>query len=660
MERSLPPRNGDSLPPSGGDHRIWWLPLLALLLWQGWMTLTLFGGARSWRSLLDDRPILSGRHPLHLYHGYLGARALHEQGRLSCYDPAFHAGYPKTPVFDNGSRPAELVLALAGGRYCPAAYKIGVALLCLAVPLLVFAAARSVGLSRAAACLACLFGLLVWWGQPCREALEAGDIDLLLAALLVLVQAGLLIRYHRDPGPLSGLGVAVAALLGWFAHPLLMALLCPLFLIYYLSVGTRHRLAWHLALWGGLLGALAANAFWLIDWLNYWWIRVPPHLEMPLLAEPTLGKVWQSSFWGGPVDKVLACVLVIAAAAGVLLYNQTGQRATARLLGLAWAGFLTLSVLGLTWEPLGRFGALRLLIPALLFAALAAAHALTVAGAAVWRWRVPRWTSLAAAAAVAVFLWHAPPPALASWATRLLGASPLQLGLNTDQQAIVEALREHTTVEARILWEDRTIASLGSHWTPLLPLLTERAYVGGLDAESGIEHTTNGLVDAVLMGRPLRDWNDDNLAEYCKRYNIGWVACWSPAACARLRDWPRAALTATLPPCDPGEPPGYLFAVRRSHYSFALAGSARWLGGDTQRIVLADVVPQRGGADNHGKKQICLSLHYQAGMRVAPSRVLLDSYSTERAGSLPNDPAPFVRLWIEEPVTRITITWDKR
>jgi len=635
------------------------------------MTLTLFGGEQPWQHLLDDRPILSGRHPLHLYHGYLGARALREHGSLSCYDPTFHAGYPKTPVFDSGSRPAELMLALVGGRYCPAAYKIGVALICALVPLFLFVAARGVGLNRAAACLACVLGLLVWWGQPCRETLESGDIDLLLATLLVLAQAGMLIRYHIDPGPLSWLGVFAAALLGWFAHPLLLALLMPLFLIYYLSVGARHRLAWHTALLGGLLGAIAVNSFWLIDWIGYWWIRVPPHLERPLLMEPNLRNVWESPFWGGPVDRAFAAMLVLAAAAGVLLYNQSSQRATARLLGLSWAGFLALSAAGLIWEPLGRFGAPRLLAPALLFASLPAAHALALAAdALLTRSRGNKETRSAFFVRVSLspcllllgvaLLWRVPQPALASWASNLRNSGRLQLGLDADQHAIVEALRQHTTPEARILWEDRPIAPLASHWTPLLPLLTDRAYIGGLDAEVRIEHTTNGLADAVLMGRPIRDWNDAALGEYCKRYNIGWIVCWSPAACERLRNWPDAKWAATLPPTAAGEPPGCLFAVRREGYSFALTGSARWLSADPQRIVLEDVVPPGEGSDNHGRKQILLCLHYQAGMRVAPSRVLLDSCPMERVDSLPGDARPFVRLWVEEPVTRVTITWEKR
>jgi len=655
MERSALPRTS--------DQRAWLLLLGALVVWQIWMTLTLFGGEQPWKCLLDDRPILSGRHPLHLYHGYLGARALREHGGLACYDPTFHAGYPKTPVFDSGSRPAELMLALAGGRYCPAAYKIGVALICTLAPLALFGAARGIGLRRAPACLACVLGLLVWWGQPCREALESGDLDLLLAALLMLAQAGLLIRYHNDPGPLSWLGIVGAALLGWFAHPLLLALMTPLFLVYYLSVGPRHRLAWHLALLSGLLAALAANSFWLIDWIGYWWIRVPPPpgaAPAGTLAEPSLASLWRSSFWGGPVDRVLTGLLTLAAAAGVLLYNQSGQRAAARLLGLSWAGFFVLAVTGLFWEPLGRFGTPRLLAPALLFAALPAAHALALVVALSWRGRIGQWISSLAIAAAAACLGYAPSPALVSWAKNLQRAVPLQLGLDANQQAIVEALRQHTTPEARILWEDRTIAPLAPHWTPLLALWTERAYLGGLDAEVRIEHTTNGLADAVLMGRPIRDWSDEALAKYCTRYNIGWIVCWSPAACERLHNWPSAKWITTLPPVVAGEPAGCLFAVQRQGYSFALTGSARWLSADTQRIILGDVVPPRDGPDNHGKKQVLLSLHYQAGMRVAPSRVLLDSCLLERVDSVPGDARPFVRLWIEEPVTRVTIIWDKR
>src|ERR1700687_3303808 len=130
MNPVIPPGVDGATRPRLANSRFWYVALAGLLVWQGWITLTLFGREDPWQALTDDRPVVSGQHPLHLYHGYLGARSLRERGTPSCYDPAFQAGYPKTPVFDAGSRPAELFLTLAGGSYRPGAYKIGLGAFC--------------------------------------------------------------------------------------------------------------------------------------------------------------------------------------------------------------------------------------------------------------------------------------------------------------------------------------------------------------------------------------------------------------------------------------------------------------------------------------------------------------------------------------------------
>src|SRR5436853_581438 len=165
-------------PARQGDSRVWYLVGLGLVAWQGWMTLTLFGPDHPWERLLDDQPVISGRHALHLYHGMLGAQSLRERGRLSCYDPAFQAGYPKTPIFDSGSRPAELFLTVAevvrlrpkshdfghGAGATPnffpaaAAYKIGLAFCCCLAPLLLMLAGHGFGLSWGLSCAGAALG----------------------------------------------------------------------------------------------------------------------------------------------------------------------------------------------------------------------------------------------------------------------------------------------------------------------------------------------------------------------------------------------------------------------------------------------------------------------------------------------------------------------
>src|SRR6266851_152702 len=154
MEEAVQKAATDAAASESRERFIWPILLIALTSWQGWMTLSLFGGERPWERMLDGQVILSGRHPLHLYHGYLGARSLKDHGSPLCYDPNFQAGYPKTPIFDGGSRPADLFLLLGGAEFSPAAYKVGLAVTCLLVPLILTFAGRCFGLRGTAAVLA--------------------------------------------------------------------------------------------------------------------------------------------------------------------------------------------------------------------------------------------------------------------------------------------------------------------------------------------------------------------------------------------------------------------------------------------------------------------------------------------------------------------------
>ena len=623
----------------------WLLLLLALLAGQGWATFGLFG--RSWDALQDDEPVVSGRHPLHLYHGHLGARTLLDRGGVSCYDPAFQAGYPKTPVFDPGSRPAELVLALVGGGFRPAAYKIALAVFCLLVPCVVFVSARLLGLQRGPAVAATLLAQLVWWGRPGREALEAGDIDLLLAGLALLAQLGFLVHYHRAPGVFALMGVVVSGLVAWLAHPLLAGLLLPLILLFYFSVAARHRLGWHVPLFVGLLLAVAGNAFWLFDWVSYWWILVPATADAPLPASRTLSAFWELPLWGDGAERLLMAAFVAASLVGVGVLHRR-RRQGAVLLGPAVVGLLALAVVGSCREPFARMGAANLLAPALLYAALPAGAAV------VWGMGLMRRMGGIAAPVLVLLLclggaYFAAPEQVREWVARLRSPVPLAIGLGDERAALVADLGAKTDESARILWEDAKESRGLPRWAALLPHLTNRAFIGGLDPDAAIEHATTGLAEDRLAGRPLAAWSDADLAAYCRRYNVGWVVCRSEASAKRFRSW-NAARTAVELPAVEGVS-RWLIPLQRER-SFALKGAATWKSADAQGILLADVVPQAVPGEAAG--QVVLSLHYQAGMRVRPGRIRI-----EKAYD-PQDAIPFVRLRADEPVGRVFITWDGR
>jgi hypothetical protein len=637
-------KTGEGMPPrEWGSSRLWLVPLCGLLAWHCWAVSTLFGPQAPWESVLDDRPVVSGQHPLHLYHGYLGADSFLAHGRLSCYDPAFQAGYPKTPVFDGGSRPAELFLVLAGGKFSPSAYKMGLLISYLLAPLALALAARALGLNRRAMVLTVILGLLVWWGDPCRRALDAGDLDLLLAALAALIQAGLLVRFDRGPRVADWLGILLTGFLGWFAHPLLFALLLPLFLIYYLTVGARHHPIWSLLLVGGLLATLACNAFWLADWVSYWWLRVPLGPSEQRLLHRTPSTVWHAELWGEPVDRAVALFLLGAAVVGASILNQTGKRAAARLFGLGVLAFIGLAGAGLVTESFGRLSSPGLLVPGLLLAAPLAAQALE----AIWRWlalsTARAWASCLLAAGMAAALVVLAPTEMATLGARTRGGPPLSLGLSATQERQVAIIKEHTSPSARILWEEIPRETADAGWTTLLPILTDRHFLGGLDPEGHIEHTAGGLSGQTLAGRLLSEWSNEALGDYCRRYNIGWVACRSTSAVKRFDGWPRARRQAPL-----GDDPesGWLFAIDRPH-SFFLKGKGRWVKAELGRVALEDVQPEDG--------VVVLSLHYEEGMTVSPSRVKVELALDEEG----RDPIPLVRLNVDDAVTRVTLTWGR-
>jgi hypothetical protein len=617
------------------------LSLVGLLAWQTWLSLGLFGPDDPWRTLLDDRPVISGAHPQHLYLGYLGAQSLAGSGTICVYDTAFQIGYLKTPIF-NGSRIAEIVLFLGGGTYNPAAYKVGLLVICLLVPILLLFACFGCGLSSPASLLATAMGIFLAWGPSGRLAIEAGETDVLLAALAMLAHAAMLIRFHRVPGFPAWLGVWLTAGMVWFCQPLMFPLALPLLLFFYLSVGARHAsFTWHGSLFLAQAAALAVQLPWLVDWVNYWWLRSPLPASTSMLPHRTLQTLWDAPLWGGALDRGLALVVLGSALAGLVLLHYQ-QRLAARLLAMGAIGLLVLAFLGISWEPIGQMGTSALFLPALWFAALPAAHA--------WTWMFAQLAGHGARGLLTLacllgglgFVAYDRRDELSPFVERALVTEPLQIGLGPVRELVVQKIAEHTGTDARILWEDRPLPRQAPRWSALLPILTGRTYLGGLDPDAFIEHSWISFIDGALEGRPIAAWRDDALQEYCKRYNVGWVVAWSPAVLKRFREWEGAVPVADLV----DDVPGCLFLVKYARRDYTLKGKAKMVHADWHHITLADVVPENG--------VVVLSMHYQAGMRASPSRVQIER---EPGG---DDPIGFIRLRVAGPVARVTLTWGER
>ncbi len=616
--------------------------LVLLLSWQAWLTLGLFGSGYPWPHLVDAEPVLSGAHPQHQYLGAKGALALKVTGQPCAYDPAFQCGFLKTPIF-NGSRLAEVFLFAVDGSYRPAAYKFGIVAICMLVPVLLIVAARGAGLDRGTALLAGAAGILIWWGPHSRSALEAGESELLLASLALLAHVGMLVQFDRGAGFLTWLGMLLTAALGWFAQPLLLPIALPLLLLYYLCVGVRHpSWSWHAGLLAAELGALAVNLPWLFDWVAYWWLRLPLPNASELLPHRTFQTLWDAPLWGGAAERALALLLLGSAVIGIMILHHIRRRPTARLLFLGTGGLLALAFLGIAWEPLGQLGTAAMFAPALWFATIPAAFAWTWVSSGLLQNTPGKVVAASLLMGLAIGVWLGR-DFLTPIYTRAVATEPFKIGLGLERQAVVAKLIDSTTNDARILWEDRPLPRAAPHWSALLPLLTNRYYLGGLDPNGFIEHSAISFLNQLLDGRHISTWTDQQLDDYCRRYNIGWVVCWTPATVKRFAEWD--GVHSSYPLVD--DVAGYLFTLKRPERSYALKGRATLIHADTQHITLGDVVPDEDGI-------VVLSLHWQAGLRAAPSRVEIEH---EPCG---HDPIGFIRLRTASPVARVTLTWDSR
>jgi hypothetical protein len=611
----------------GFRHSPFWLSVLALLVAaQGWFTLQLFGPGLAIERLTNDEPIVHGKHPLHSYHGLLGNRAWHEWQVTTCFDPAFQAGYPKTPIFDSGSRPAELFYLIGGPT--PASYKIGLSICCLLAPLAFALAGRGVGLGASGCCLAAMIGGTLWWSPPCRALLDAGDLDLLVGGLAIPVYITWLGRFWRNPGPTEWLVLAGSATVGWYMQPLVMLGAVPISLLFNLWSFRGVRFAWHLGLMSANLGAIAANSFWLLDWVTHLWMYVPYG------GEESAASVWPASLqeWEAflPHDPIELGVCAI----GLLGLLVMGRRNAvgAVLLAAGTLLYVLAGGAGRLFPAIADVGGEKAMSVGVWCCAISAAYALTAIAGGIGSSSGVKplglvWLVLGLAGLTLGF--DLP---------RRWEIKPLELGLGAAREDIVRTIRERSTPDGRILWEDVAGPVRGSGWSALLPELTQRPFIGGLSAEASIDHLQARLADGKLIGRPTGDWSDDELSRFFARFNVTRVICRTPESIARFRRLPGATVIAEFK-----DNAGTMFALDRRP-SFVLSGKATVTQMDWKRIALSDLEPDENGV-------VTLSLHHSANWRVTPGYVIVEKDVDVM------DPIPMLRLRIPGPVSRVTMTW---
>jgi len=460
--------------------------------------------------VLDDRPVVRSDYPFHAFHAKIGQDFLRSHGTPYGYDPAFMAGYPKTPLFSASVNILELFATIIPGVF--RAQKILTAAIPFLCLILFFVGATGFGYDENTIGLA-LFVMtaLFWLSLPLIFILE-GLLGFLLGihlafAALGRLEAGLL---H---GSLESYYLLMIMAMWVHPHTLLLTLaLSGLRVLFPVEPKLRIRVltpciaiaATLLSFYfchGDIIQSGRMPAFWTTsDWFEpfLYYLNLEPNQQ-------------QSGF----LELVLIC---LALAECFRRESSNGERC----LGLAIiGGFLVAFYLSFV-PGLAQFEPRR--------------HTATIALLGVGpacAWLVRAYDRYPQIKVVGVLSLIGLAGFVVQTAIGFRGILPV--GLSSHQQSVVDWIRTEAPREGRILVEDslygppfRGEEDTAYGLIPLLPILTGRQFVGGPCASGPLKHSFVDAVDGKAFRKPMSDVS--YFLKGLDLYGVSTLLVWSKEA----------------------------------------------------------------------------------------------------------------------------------
>jgi hypothetical protein len=486
--------------------------------------------------ILNDRPVLTLDHSLHLYQAERAKEIFWSTGRLHTYDPYFMAGYPGGTIFDIDSKGVELWCALLRFLDTAVSYKLFVILGHLLLVFTVYAGCRRLRFHFEESIIAVLLLLAFWhWGRPYAGHFRfAGMFSYLIVCHLSLYLAGLM-RSFLDEEPVKRF--YVLGPLACFIHPTAAVLLPVPLVALFLAARRRvpagaERRAWYRrvaarhALW--CLLVLAVNAVWLVPLFRYIDIKI---------ASDSFFQIRGFGALAGALAKpgnFMAPAVVALAAAGIGRLARGRRLADAAAPAAGGAFLLLLSAFGVYIPVFDQMEPGRFLVPALIFLVpLAGAGAATVIEELGKAARSARTASAVRAAALTVLLVAS--PALSLVSSRAFYRHTISTTLTPAARNLVEELSRRIDRSGRLMIEDGPAWAYGETFLPaLLPHYTRVEQIGGPYPFTFIKHSFATFKTCEAFGKPLWETDAGPLREYLDLYNVRWILTATPACAERI------------------------------------------------------------------------------------------------------------------------------
>jgi hypothetical protein len=595
-------------------------PLIVL----GLLALVHLGSMFFWfpvRDILSADPATSCDNAYHYYQIYAAHQFMNDGHHLWGYNPYFMAGFPAGVVFDLDMKGAELYCHVLAGIGLPLAFKSYIVLSFVLFPFALYAAGRLLGFRGGEALVAVLLGLLFWhWGRPLLGHFRwAGMHSYVLASYLSLLALALFVHFvdkseRPSTRPAWGTWLVLVALvaLACQVHPLSILLLAPGFATLYLVAFRSLSRRAHLMLWFGFALALAANADWIVPFLRFRHYKTASDYWFQLRGMKDIAFVYSRE------TSILFTLITVLGVTG-LVRMWRHRRHVALSFGVTALCLFVAAFYGARIQPLANTEPGRYLVPFAFFLILPATS-LLVPLLERLQGRIGRPMM-----AVGIALTAALAPVLSLADNLFFDAHRMRAAVDPRFVALMADLRQHTTADARILFEtpggfyNSSDLLYGGHLQALVPIYTNREVIGGPYPVNFMVHAAIDFKNGLLLDRPLRDWSEADVRHFVDTYNVGWVVCWSATSRATFDALPELAHVQ-------GDFDRFrVYEIDRPH-SFVLLGGGQARAGYNRIEV-----------DGAAGDEVVLKYHWLESLRAEPPVPL----SRE---PVPGDPIGFIKL----------------
>ncbi|MFO0813352.1 MAG: hypothetical protein U0796_09045 [Gemmatales bacterium] len=600
---------------------------LSLVVLHTVLTWQLFGNNLS--HLLEETPMAEGQHARLQYFGKQVAESVRLEGiTATTFDYRLQAGLTISPWASIESRLALLANMIAPNHPL-ATYKVLLFIMWLSLPWSLWFMCRVGNLGSGAIIGALLLFLGSAWSPWGLQLLKQGETDVIIGTAALGLALAHMVRSYARPRWWTMLGWFGSSAVSLYFWPSTVILLVICFILFLgLLAG---RLPWARFIWLilSLFGAIAINAFWMRECYHTWWMLADRELLVSNGIEEyfNIKANLQLMLWPG-------LLLVVG-----FLGTRTMREGIGGRSALVWSFAIVLTATA-----------------ALLPQEIEALHLDKMHG---WWW-CSVWLATIPVGKLLAYIMEHVSRMLGSYQramlvfTVLLGTlgglfqdelarlvvqvgetSSLTLHPPKMLQESIEKLHQHTTDEARILWEE---VKGNASWSPLLACQAQRSFVGTLGRAEQvlIEPLQVRLTNGALQGKPIELWRNSDLVNFATDWNIGWVAAFHNESITRWKQLQGARVVASLPLG------GVLIRLDRP-FTYCKQGQAELAFVEPRRLTLHNLVPDNG--------QVVLSLHYHATMRTSNNKVSLETWQQAYDG------IPMLKLRLSGPMERLTIEW---